>query len=213
MRRGFTLLGLAGVITFAAVALADDKDKGNKYVGADKCKNCHDAKAKGAQVATWKGMKHAKAFETLAGDEAKKIAKEKGIADPQKDAKCAKCHQTAYGEPAEKIDKGFKPEMGVQCESCHGPGGNHIKARMAAAGEEEEEEGELAEIPEGEIVKAPTAETCKKCHNEESPSFKAFCFKGYAEAIRHLDPRKKRSAAELEALKCKGDCGVPHPKK
>ncbi|MBI2922883.1 MAG: cytochrome c family protein [Planctomycetes bacterium] len=212
MRPGFTLLGLAVVVTLAAVALAEDKPKGNKYVGVEKCKNCHEAKSKGGQYTAWKAMDHAKAYEALASDEAKKIAKEKGIANPQTDPKCIKCHQTAYGEPAENIAPGFNPNIGVQCESCHGPGGNHIKARMAAA-DEEEEEGELATIPENEIVKKPPVETCKGCHNEESPQYKPFCYKAFTEKIRHLDPRKKRTAAELEAMKCKGDCGVTHDKK
>lgn len=202
MRPALSLAGIALVAVLVAVALAEDKGKPNQYVGADKCKSCHEAKTKGSQYSTWKGMKHAHAWEALASDEAKRIAKEKGIADPQTDPACMKCHQTAFGEPAASIAAGFDPRAGVQCESCHGPGGQHIKARLAAEDEEEEEEAGLTEIPDAEIVKVPPEETCKKCHNEESPSYKPFCYKFFNEQVRHLDPRKKRTDAEKAGMKC-----------
>ncbi|MCE9583417.1 MAG: cytochrome c family protein [Planctomycetes bacterium] len=201
---------LIAVCTLAVATAGDPPDKGNKYIGADKCKNCHEAKAKGSQYSTWKGTKHAKAYEGLGTEEAKKQGKEKGVDDPQTNEKCIKCHQTGYGEPAEKFAAGFDPKAGVQCESCHGPGGNHLKARMAAA--DEDEEGGLATIPDGEIVKAPKEEVCKKCHNEESPNYKPFCFKHFEEQIRHFDPRKKRTEAEIKAMHCAGECGVKHDK-
>ena len=52
----------------------------NKYIGAKSCKMCH--MTKGRQYPTWSESKHAKAFETLKSDAAKKIGAEKGIADP-----------------------------------------------------------------------------------------------------------------------------------
>lgn len=204
-----TALVLAATVSFTASG--DPPDKGNKFIGAEKCKNCHEAKSKGSQYSTWKGTKHAKAFETLASDEAKKAGKEKGVDNPQTSEKCLKCHQTAFGEPADRIAAGFEPKNGIQCESCHGPGGNHMKARMAAA-DEEEEEGEMATIPDGEIIKAPKDDTCKRCHNEESPSYKPFCFKHFKKEIRHFDPRRKRTDAEVKAMDCTGDCGVKHDK-
>ncbi len=203
------VLIVAGSITLAVSG--DPPDKGNKFIGAEKCKNCHEAKSKGSQYSTWKAMKHAKAFETLGSEEAKKTAKEKGVDDPTTSEKCLKCHQTAFGEPAERIAAGFDPKAGIQCESCHGPGGNHLKARMAAA-DEDEDSGELATIPDTEIIKVPKEDTCKKCHNEESPNYKPFCFKFFEEKVRHFDPRKKRTEAELKALKCGGECGVKHDK-
>jgi hypothetical protein len=206
-------LCLSSVVVVAgaiALAFAGDPPKGNKYIGAEKCKNCHEAKSKGSQYSTWKSMKHSHAFEALGTDEAKKQGKERGVDDPQTSEKCLKCHQTGYGEPAENFAAGFDPKAGIQCETCHGPGGNHLKARMAAA--DEEEEGAVATIPEDEIVKSPKEATCKKCHNEESPNYKPFCFKFFEEKIRHLDPRKKRTEAELKAMHCNGECGIKHDK-
>ena len=81
----------------------------------------------------WSESGHAKAFEVLASDRAKEVAKEKGIEDPQKADACLKCHVTGHGKPAEEFASGFKAEMGVQCESCHGPGDQHMKDRVKAA--------------------------------------------------------------------------------
>ncbi|MBI2191663.1 MAG: cytochrome c family protein [Planctomycetes bacterium] len=214
---------MALLVMVTSAAFGEDSKKQGKFIGADKCKNCHQAKKVGDQFGKWKAMKHAKAFETLASEEAKKLAKEKGIADPQKSEKCLKCHVTAFGEPADRVAKGFNPKLGVQCESCHGPGEKHFKARLAAAGDEEEgggfeDEAEKAytPLPEGEIVTHPPVQTCLGCHNEEGPSFKPFCFKKRFDEVQHWDPRKKRSEADVAAMKCqcgekceckKGDCG------
>ena len=79
----------------------------NKYIGAEKCKSCHSAAESGDQYGKWKAMKHAHAFESLASEEAKKIATEKGIADPQKADECLQCHVTAFKVPDTEIKKGF----------------------------------------------------------------------------------------------------------
>ncbi|MBI4568839.1 MAG: hypothetical protein HY719_10625 [Planctomycetes bacterium] len=213
---GATLLSLAGVVGLVFANSPPPPQAESKYIGADACGKCHEAKSKGSQFTAWKGMKHAKAFETLATDAAKKIAKEKGIDDPQKADACLKCHVTGHGQPAERFTKSFEAKNGVQCESCHGPGESHKAARVAAAGEED------AEVPDGEIVKQPGVDACIKCHNEESPQFKPFCFKKRFDEIKHFDPRKKRTDAELAAMKCccgekceckKGECGGLHDKK
>lgn len=198
---------------------AQAKDLG-KFIGAEKCKNCHQSTAGGNQFANWKEMKHARAFEVLASDDAKKVAKEKGIDDPQKSPMCLKCHVTAFDVPADKIAKGFNVKLGVQCESCHGPGERHLKARFAAAGEEDAGGKRDAKayqvIPDDEIVKRPPLKTCLNCHSEEAPNFKSFCLKKRYTEIAHLDPRKKRTPEDLAAMKCgcgekceckKGECG------
>ena len=168
-----------------------------KYVGAEKCKNCHSSAKKGDQYGVWKKMKHALAYESLATDKAKESGKAKGVTDPQNDAKCLKCHVTAYSEPADKKDAKFDPKQGIQCESCHGPGGNHVKARLAAAASEEGGDafggGEAARIklPAGEINASPDAKVCQGCHNTESPNYKEFKFEDFKKLTAHPDPRKK----------------------
>lgn len=173
----------------------------NKYIGADKCKSCHGAAESGDQYGHWKGMKHAKAFETLVSEESKKLGVGKGIADPQKSDVCVKCHVTAFGVPEAQIKKGFDRTHGVQCESCHGPGELHLKARFAAAAKGDPAEG-YVQVAADEIVTAPKPETCLACHNSESPSFKEFCFHEFNAKIRHLNPKKPRTAIDLGACSC-----------
>jgi hypothetical protein len=184
----------------------------NRYVGANVCKNCHNTADKGDQHGQWMATAHAKAFDVLASDKAKEVAKAKGIADPQKSESCVPCHVTAHSVDKKLIKKGFKLEAGVQCESCHGPGENHFKARMAAAAEATDAT-KLQKVPAGEIIGAPEEKGCLECHNEKSPTYKPFCFKCRNAAILHLDPRKERSKEEVEKLKagcggaCKGKAG------
>ena len=170
----------------------------NRFIGAAKCSNCHKSEAIGNQYGKWKESKHATAFEVLASDKAKELAKARGIDDPQKSDACLKCHVTALGVAAEQIAKGFDPALGVQCESCHGPGEQHMKARVAAA--VKAGEGAPAPMTEGEINTAVNADSCLKCHNSESPSFKAFCFPARHARIVHLNPGKKRDEEEVRKL-------------
>jgi hypothetical protein len=161
---------------------------------------------------------HAKAFEALASDEAKKVAQAKGIADPQKSDECVRCHVTAFGEPEDAIRKGFEATKGVQCETCHGPGEEHMKARFAAAAAAGDEAPAYTAVPPGEIITTPAKETCLGCHNEKSPTFKPFCLHERLGQIRHLNPKKPRTKEELAALdactcepacKCKSEAGSP----
>lgn len=72
----------------------------NKYIGAEKCKMCHNKPEKGDQYKKWKESKHAKANAAT------------GVAGK---VDCEKCHAPI----AE-----FKTD-GVSCESCHGAGSNY----------------------------------------------------------------------------------------
>lgn len=163
-----------------------------KYVGAAKCKSCHNAEDKGGMFAKWSESPHAKAYQQLASEEAKQVAAAKGIADPQQAPECLRCHVTAHGSAADLLDKGYKLEEGVSCETCHGPGGLHVKARMRAAakGEGKGQPGPL-EIPAGEN-RLPDEALCRSCHNPESPTYKEFQFDERLLKIRHLHPNRKQ---------------------
>jgi hypothetical protein len=204
------IAGLA-LISFAAVASTDqepaDQEPVKKesvalkniaasksvYVGAKKCKSCHNKESRGGVYDKWTGMKHAKALETLKGDEAIALAKEVGIEKPWEAAECLKCHETAFGEPAGRKHKKFKKDFGVQCESCHGPGSEHVKIRLKVAKDKTQtvEEGSIREIEKGEIF-LPDEMLCRSCHNEESPSFEKFEFGERLEKIRHLHPKREK---------------------
>lgn len=151
----------------------------NKFVGAAKCKMCHNAADKGAQYIKWSQSKHAKALEALKSDEAKKIAKNKGIANPLIDAKCLKCHSTDFGAAANLKD-GITANEGVSCESCHGAG-SAFKTMSVMKN--------LADAKSKGLI-IPNEKVCIKCHNAESPTFKSFDFKTYSAKIAHKNPKK-----------------------
>jgi hypothetical protein len=85
-----------------------------EYVGSEACRSCHPA-----EFETWAASPHSRAVETL--HEQHKAA----------DADCLRCHTTAYGRPGGFAAAGgveTQPDLSrVGCESCHGPGSDHVK--------------------------------------------------------------------------------------
>lgn len=84
------------------------------FVGSAACESCH-----AAEHAIWAAQPHARALETLAA---------KGKAA---DADCQACHTTGFGKgggfPAGGTAASHPALAAVGCESCHGPGGEHVK--------------------------------------------------------------------------------------
>jgi hypothetical protein len=137
------------------------------YIGAAKCKMCHNKASTGAQYKIWADGPHAKAMEVLSAEEAK-------------DPKCNKCHATAATVDPSYL-AGLTMDEGVSCETCHGPGSGYksnsiMKDRQKA-------------IDNGLII--PDEQLCRKCHNEESPTFKGFNFEEYVKKIAHPNPAKE----------------------
>lgn len=165
----------------AAAAPAAAAPAAHQYVGVKKCKMCHNSEKGGAQFTKWTESKHFKAFDNLAGEEAKKIATAKGIADPQKAAECLSCHQTGYGEAAEHLAASYTAE-GVTCESCHGAGADYVKMKTMQGIRDKSLKAEDYGLT------MPTEETCKKCHNDKSPTFKSFDFAENSKKIEHKIP-------------------------
>ena len=135
-----------------------------KYIGAVKCKMCHNKPNKGEQYNKWLEGPHAKALESLKGDE-------------KNDPKCLKCHSTAAS-----VDKSLiatlKADEGVSCESCHGPGSAYKSAGIM--------KNQKLSLAKGLII--PDESVCVKCHNDESPTFKGFNYDEYVAKIAHDDP-------------------------
>jgi hypothetical protein len=171
----------AGVF-IAPVSSEECKDR--EFVGVDKCKMCHKKPDQGEQYTKWLEGPHSKAYETLANDKSKEIAKGLEIENPQEADECLKCHVTAHGVKAELLGKKHKIEDGVGCESCHGAGGDYFKMstmKKLAAGEIEPASVGLIE---------PDEKLCITCHNEESPTYKEFVFEERVKQIAHPIPKK-----------------------
>jgi hypothetical protein len=148
------------------------------FIGAEKCKMCHNSSKKGAQYTKWTEARHSKAYQTLASDKAKEAAAAKGIDDPQNAPECLRCHVTGYGAPEEMLTDKYKIEDGVGCESCHGPGADYYK--MSTMKDREKS------IAAGLVI--PDAATCTGCHNEDSPFFEGFDFDTFYAKIAHERP-------------------------
>ncbi|MCF6364772.1 MAG: cytochrome c family protein [Bacteroidales bacterium] len=136
----------------------------NKYIGAVKCKMCHNKAEKGEQYNKWLAGPHAKAMESLKGADAT-------------NPKCTKCHSTAASVDA-SLHMGIKATEGVSCESCHGAGSSYKSMSVM----------KNKDLSKTKGLVIPTEEVCKKCHNSESPNFKGFNFKEYFAKIAHPNP-------------------------
>lgn len=154
---------MSAVVLWISFASAEDF----KYIGAAKCKMCHNKADKGEQYNKWASSVHAKAMASLKGDEAK-------------DPKCLKCHSTAAGADQALVATITVAE-GVSCESCHGPGSAYKVATIM--------KDQKASLAKGLIL--PDEKVCKKCHNEQSPHYKGFNYKEYVAKIAHDDPTTK----------------------
>jgi hypothetical protein len=153
----------------------------NKYIGVKMCSMCHKADKTGNQFGVWQKSAHAEAFKTLTGPKAAEIAKAKGIKNAAEAAECLACHGAVDAKLAEKT---YDVKDGVQCEICHGPGSGYKnmaimkdKAKAVAAG--------LHEYKDMAAVEA----LCKTCHNDKSPTHKAFKFDEMWGKIKHSVPK------------------------
>ena len=141
------------------------------------CAVCHCRETLGNQQAIWAKGPHANAFATLGTEKAKAIAARKGIADPQKSGDCLKCHSTAYAFGTTLATKVVKPESGVTCQTCHGPGKRYFSKHAKNSQQAIEKYG---------LLKSGQA-LCTRCHNAESPTHdgKPFDFAAAWERIKH----------------------------
>jgi hypothetical protein len=161
---------LAAVFLISFSSLAE-----NKYVGAKLCGACHKGEKKGSQFEIWQKSKHAEAYKTLTGAKAAEIAKTKGLKTAANESpECLTCH-------AITADAKLTPD-GVQCETCHGAGSAYKsvmkdEVKAVAAG--------LIEYKD----KAAIEKKCTTCHNEKSPTFKAFKFDEMWPKIKHMMPK------------------------
>ncbi|MDE0688557.1 MAG: multiheme c-type cytochrome [Candidatus Poribacteria bacterium] len=87
-----------------------EQDPQNGYVSATACQRCHEQ-----EYLQWSATRHAFAFETL-------LKKERYF-----DPNCVSCHTTGFGyQTGFQIGDETSTFKGVQCETCHGPGKQHV---------------------------------------------------------------------------------------
>ncbi len=151
---GFVIIVLFFVVCWAAPSWNRD------YAGWSTCAGCHD------KITTqWKSSSHALAFESLQKSSQQNLPA------------CIPCHVTGYERPGGFIDIELTPDLiGVQCEECHGPGGNHAAAPSKA-----------------NTTVNPGIETCRKCHTPgQDPNF------DYQKKVRNIHSAKGSGAKVIQ---------------
>ncbi len=148
-----------------------------KYIGAVKCKACHNVVTSGEQYNKWMKEPHSQAIKTLGNEKSWEYAKKNGIADPTKEAKCLKCHSTFHAiDPSLRMT--ITEAEGVSCESCHG-GGSVYKAIPIMR-------DQAKALQSGLII--PDEKLCRTCHNKENPFDKGFDYKKSLPVVLHPIP-------------------------
>ena len=134
----------------------------NAYVSATVCRQCHEQ-----EYLQWSATRHAFAFETL-------LKKERYF-----DPNCVSCHTTGFGyQTGFQIGGEGSSFSGVQCETCHGPGKQHV-----------------GNPKKSNIRSAADTSLCLECHDtKHSPGFKEVV------ALHTKDVDHSRSPMNLEEL-------------
>jgi hypothetical protein len=177
-------------LAFFSLSVAQEKQEKveakHKYVGVKVCAPCHKTEKQGMQIAIWEKSKHAMAFKTLESEEAKKIAKDKGIEKaPTEAPECVGCHTLGPDVKPDTalFDAKFDIKDGVQCETCHGAGSDYKALSVM--------KDRKKSIEAGLMIAENKEEFCKTCHNDKSPTFKEFNIEEMWKQIAHPVPKAK----------------------
>ncbi|MDR0337283.1 MAG: hypothetical protein LBI18_09355 [Planctomycetaceae bacterium] len=149
--------------------------EGGKFVGSKSCADCHEL-----SFQVWRKSRHANAWRSLA-----ETSKPSRTFDPE----CIACHTVGWS-PVEFLpyEHGFLGEketpqlLDVGCESCHGPGENHVKAEQNSNAALQEQHRKMIRLPlEANVAK----KVCIQCHDgDNSPHFD---FEIYWQKIIHKE--------------------------
>lgn len=165
--------------------------KGDKFEGSKTCMKCHIAPKLGRQYKIWQKGPHAKAYKSLLSEEGKKRAAAKNIEKPEEDKNCLSCHAILTTVPAASVGKKYKPDEGVGCEACHGPGQKHAELASKAMKAKEELSAEardcMLKVADIDLKKV----LCGRCHQKhEWHETSAQDVEKAWEKIAHMKPKK-----------------------
>lgn len=165
-------------LNIMAVESPDRQVKGD-YVGSAKCGSCHaDA------YDIWRETRHSTAWKSISANPPTEHS-----ADPPRDCDpdCVSCHVVGWngiehvpyqGGYADMKSTAFLANVG--CESCHGPGSNHIQAELG------NDPAAQKQLRKAMLVGNAVKQVCYTCHDlDNSPNFE---FDEYYEKIDHSEP-------------------------
>jgi hypothetical protein len=137
----------------------------HSYVGSQVCRECHLPRGGGGQSVHWMQSAHARAYWELKTDWARFLAsirdEYRDIEDPSAEWRCLKCHVTGAQDRVARPAESFRPEEGVGCEACHGPGSAYVDPAIMADRE--------AFLAHGGRI--PDEATCRTCHEDDRFDF------------------------------------------
>jgi len=140
-----------------------EKAKNSPYITSEACGKCHKT-----EYEVWQKSRHSHAFAALE-------TKQRNF-----DSACVGCHSVGFRDKQGFINVKATPQFAnVQCESCHGPGAEHMKMPLAGN------------------YKTPAAPaSCVVCHDpENSPDF---VFRKYWPVIAHTNTFKPPAPAKTK---------------
>lgn len=172
------------LIVFVGLVFSQDQPK-HKFVGSKKCGMCHKSQKAGEQLKLWKEKKHSKAFEALKSEKGKKLAESKGLGNATEAKECLTCHAPGLLVDKKFHAKGFVPEEGVQCETCHGAGQKYKSMKIMKDHAKSVANG-MVEFKDEAAIKA----LCVTCHNGNEHTGK-FDFTKAWKKVAHPTPKKK----------------------
>lgn len=153
------------------------------YVGSQACQSCHTQ-----EFDTWSNSPHGHAVASL---------EKQGKAS---DTECLTCHTTAYGKPGGFPAGGSvaaHPDLArVGCESCHGPGGDHV-------GPEARRVGTILSLGD-KCDSCVILKVCGTCHDDANDPDFEFEVEQRIEAQRHGTIESAATRAGLSAFHAPG---------
>ena len=184
-------------MAWSGTAQAEDPE----FIGVWGCTSkCHKTEEVGDQRGAWQNSSHSEAYLALGTDKARERAAELGVeGDPQQAGECLICHTTGHGAESDRFARKFNVEDGVQCETCHGAGGDYRKKRIMIRITEERGPDRDQPSPTAEEtgLHIPNEATCEGCHVEQierngvvyvNPSYKPFDFDERFKEVSHPRP-------------------------
>jgi hypothetical protein len=134
------------------------------HVGSNACQKCHEA-----EFETWQASPHGHAVSSL---------EKQGQAGA---AECLQCHTTAFGKqggfPAEAPVAAHPDLARVGCESCHGPGSEHV-------GENAKRVGTILSLGD-KCDSCVILKVCGSCHDDANDPGFQFKVEERIDAQRH----------------------------